>query len=126
LTPEVSAAVEEIRQTFVGHHMEIEDEAQGGAYVIVHDLEVGEHFKPEKVWLGCLITFQYPIADIYPHFTDPGLTRVDGASLGEGFSTTSWRERPAIQVSRRSNRWNAITDTAVGKLLKVLEWMKKR
>ena len=75
MTPEVSAAVEEIRQTFVGHHVEIEDEAQGGAYVIVHDLAVGEHFKPEKVWLGCLISFQYPIADIYPHFTDPGLTR---------------------------------------------------
>jgi hypothetical protein len=127
VTPEVKAAVEEIRQTFAGHGVEVEAEAQGGAYVIVHDLVVGDHYVPTTSWFGFLITFQYPHADVYPHFIDGALARADGKPHGGGFSAPSpWRERPAIQVSRRSNRWNPATDTPAGKLLKVLEWVKSQ
>jgi hypothetical protein len=124
VTPEVESAVAELRETFAGNRLEVEDEAQGGAYVIVHDVAVGPRFRPESIWLGFLISFQYPAADVYPHFTDAALTRADGSPLGTGLSTSSWRERPAIQLSRRSSRWNAATDSAAGKLLKIIEWMR--
>ena len=103
--------------------MEAEEESQGGAYVIVHDLDVGDRYKPDRVWLGFLIPFPYPAADIYPHFTDPGLARRRRFAR-RGLQPTTWRDGPALQVSRRSNRWNPATDTAAGKLLKVLEWMR--
>ncbi len=126
MTTEVADAVHEIRQTFAGHNVEIEEESQGGACVTVHDLEVGERYRPHRIWLGFLIPFQYPATDVYPHFTDPGLTWSDGVSLGEGFSVASWKGRPAMQISRRSNRWNPANDSAAAKLLKVLDWMKSR
>jgi hypothetical protein len=126
VTPEVAAAVEEIRQTFTGNPVEVEEEAQGGAYVIVRNLDVGERFKPAAIWLSFLISFQYPDSDVYPHFTDAGFARADGIALGAGFSGVTWREQSVLQVSRRSNRWNPAVDTAAGKLINVLEWMKSR
>jgi hypothetical protein len=126
MTPEVTQAVEEIRRTFDGRRVDVENEDQGGAYVVVHDLSLGPSYLPATSWCGFLVTFQYPYADVYPHFIDGGLRRSDGRPLGEGFSQTTWRGRAAVQVSRRSNRWNAAVDTAVGKLLKVLEWIRTR
>ncbi len=126
MNPEVSEAVEAVRRTFPEHRVEVEEEPQGGAYVVVHDLDIGGTFNPATTWIGFLITFQYPGADVYPHFTDPELRRAGGGALGEGITLGSWRGRPAVQVSRRSTRWNAARDTAAGKLLKVLEWMRVR
>ena len=55
MTPEVQAAVEEIRHAFAGHRVEVEEEAQGGAYVIVHDLVVGDRYSPATSWFGFVI-----------------------------------------------------------------------
>lgn len=125
MTPEVEAAVEGVRQTFPGHRLEVEPEVQGGAYVVVHELPLGGRYAPETSWFGFLITFQYPRADVYPHFIDGGVRRADGRPHGPGFSGPNpWRGRPALQVSRRSNRWDPALDTAAVKLLKVLEWVR--
>jgi hypothetical protein len=125
VTPEVQTAVEEIRQTFAGHRVDVEEESQGGAYVIVHDLVVGERYTPTTSWFGFLITFQYPRADVYPHFMDGALCRMDGKSHPTGISgPTQWQSRSVLQISRKSNRWNPAVDTAAAKLLKVLDWVK--
>jgi hypothetical protein len=127
MTPEVEQAVEEIRTSFEGHRVDVESEPQGGAYVIVYDLSVGDHYVPATTWFGFLITFQYPRADVYPHFIDAQLQRADGRAHGAGFSgPTQWRDRQAIQISRRSNRLNPAVDTAATKLAKVIEWMKSQ
>ena len=49
-----------------------------------------------QVWIGFRITFQYPYADVYPHFTNANLARSDGRSLGGGFGTATFRDQPAI------------------------------
>jgi hypothetical protein len=127
MTPEVAAAVEEIRRTFPDHQVEVREEAQGGAYVVLHGVPLGDRYDPKVSWVGFLITFQYPHADVYPHFVAGKLSRIDKAPLGAGFSgPTEWQGLTAVQVSRRSNRWNAAVDTAAGKLLKVLEWVRSR
>ena len=79
-----------------------------------------------EIWLGFHITFQYPYADVYPHFTNADLARSDGGHLEGGFGTASFQGQPAIQISRRSNRLNPETDTAALKLLKVVTWMKNQ
>ena len=127
MCPEVEAAIEELRRAFPSSAVEVvEEEPQGGAYVVVHNVFVGEQYEPSTTSAGFLITFQYPRADIYPLFFDQGLRRKDGRALGEGFSLQNWRNRPALQVSRRSNRLNPATDTAAVKLAKVLDWMRSR
>jgi len=127
MTPEVLAAIEEIRQTFPGHQVDVQPETQGGAHVIVHDLALGEGYKPALAWIGFVISFQYPRADVYPHFLDGNVRRADGKPHGLGlYGPITWRERSAIQLSRRSRQWNPAVDTAAAKLLKVLEWVKSR
>ena len=92
--------------------------------MVVRGIALGGPYVQAEVWIGFRITFQYPHADVYPHFTNAELARSDGNDLGGGFGTATFRGQPAIQISRRSNRLNPNTDTAALKLLKVIRWMK--
>ncbi|MBD2166419.1 hypothetical protein H6G04_18650 [Calothrix membranacea FACHB-236] len=128
MTPEIEQAIAEIQIAFPEHPIGVEAESQGGAYVIVNNLLIGEQYLPSTSWVGFLITFQYPHADVYPHFIDGQLRRVDGSLIqGNGLSgSMTWQERQAIQVSRRSNRLNPAIDTAATKLAKVLTWLRNQ
>src|SRR4051794_31112014 len=127
MTPEVILAVEEIHAAFDGHKIDIEEETQGGAYVTLHGAAIGPRFQPDVSWVGFLITFQYPRADVYPHFIDGGVSVVGGSSYPGGITAGhNWRGKNALQVSRKSNRWNATVDTAALKLAKVLEWLRRQ
>ncbi|MDZ8091601.1 MAG: hypothetical protein RMZ42_06635 [Nostoc sp. DedQUE05] len=128
MTPEVKQAIAEIKQAFPEHPVDIEAESNGGAYIIVNNVLIGEQYIPSTSWVGFVITFQYPHADVYPHFIDGGLRRVDGGLIkGDGLSGPNpWRNRPAIQVSRRSKRLNPAIDTAATKLTKVISWLRSR
>jgi hypothetical protein len=74
----VAEALVEIRASFRAHRVDFEPDGQGGTFVRVHDLEFGHAFVPSQSWVGFQITFQYPFADIYPHYLQPDLTRADG------------------------------------------------
>ena len=129
MTAAVQQVIEEIRAAFPGHKVDVEPDADGGAYVKVHDLVLGDKYEPSASWFAFRITFQYPFADIYPHFCIPTLKRKDGRSLGGGFNLNNqWQTpkaaEPAIMLSRRSNRLNPETDTAALKLAKVLDWIR--
>lgn len=128
MTPEVAEAVQEIKDAFPNGAVEAHEDGSGGAFVIVDPVEPGTSFSPDETWIGFHISFQYPVADCYPHFVRPDLSRKDGAPLGEAMSigSFSFDGRPAIQLSRRSNRLNPATDTAEIKLWKVLEWLRSR
>ena len=125
IVPGVTKAIEEIRCTFDRCVVEAQADGSGGAVVVVKGISMGCPYVQTKVWIGFQITFQYPYADVYPHFTNADLARSDGGGLGGGFGTGAFRGQPAIQVSRRSNRLNPETDTAALKLLKVIRWMKR-
>ncbi len=124
MTPEVEEAILELKEAFPGHAVEVTPDADGGAYVVIQDLPLGPKYTPECAWVGFVIGFQYPSADVYPLFTEPTLARVDGASLGDGFQQpVDWQGRKSTQISRRSNALNPAEDTALLKLYKVLEWL---
>ena len=124
IAPPIAKAIDELRATFDQCYVEAEADGSGGAYVVVKDIPLGFPYIQTDIWVGFQITFQYPYADVYPHFTDPNLARKDGAGLGSGFGSAQFRGQPAIQISRRSNKLNPTTDTATLKLLKVLQWLK--
>jgi hypothetical protein len=124
MTPEIAAAVEEIRAGLPGHGVECSEDGQGGVYVIVRDLDIGEKYVPTRTWCGFQITFQYPRADVYPHFLDGKIVRADGKVHGAGIGAGTWQNLSVLQLSRRSNRWDAEVDTAATKLAKVLDWFR--
>jgi hypothetical protein len=122
----VERGIVEIRETFEGHPIDVREDGQGGAVVRVHDLHVGDQYEPSVSWVEFVLTFQYPAADVYPHFLVPDLRRKDRNPLGDGFGQVTWNSASATQVSRRSNRMNAAVDTAAIKLTKVLQWTRSR
>ena len=126
IMPAVARAIGEIRCTFEGCGVEVEKDGSGGAFVVVTGIRLGCPYVQTEVWIGFQITFQYPYADVYPHFTNADLARRNGAGLGKGFGSGSFRGQLAMQISRRSTRLNPQTDTAALKLLKVVRWLKSR
>ena len=119
----VQGAVDQLRAAFPENRIEIQEDGQGGAWVIIEDLRVGAMYTPETTWIGFRITFQYPNADVYPHFVRGDLTRKDLRPLGDGISGGHrFLGRGALQLSRRSKRLNPATDTALLKLMKVMDW----
>lgn len=126
LTAEVDDAIDEIRRHFDQTVTTVVEDGQGGAYVFVEDVDLGGKYSPARSWIGFHVTFQYPYSDVYPHFVRGDLARADGTGLGEAMSSGQFQGRQAIQVSRRSNHLNPATDTALLKLLKVLDWMQSR
>ncbi len=123
LTDEVRKAIQELRASFADHHVDVEEDGQGGAYVTVHDLDFGARLSPARGWLGFIVGFHYPAADVYPLFGPP-LTMADGSTLTGPFQGAKWRDKPSTQISRRSNARRDEVDTAATKLTKVLEWLR--
>lgn len=126
LKEEIARSIAEIEQAFTGCPVTATPDGEGGAFVVVDALDPGERYVQRATWCGFRITFQYPYADVYPHFVRADLSRVDGQPLGEATSMNSFQGQPAIQLSRRSNRRDAAMDTAARKLLRVLEWLRSR
>jgi len=125
LTPEVQEAICEVQAAYPDHNVAVEPDGQGGAYLVVQDLFLGDQYLPATSWVGFHIGFQYPRSDVYPHFIGGDVTRADGRAHGKGFSgPNEWQGHRALQISRRSNRWDPATDTAVVKLVKILEWVR--
>lgn len=124
MVPAVEKAIAELRSTFQDCAVEAEPDGSGGTYVVVRGISLGAPYAQAETWIGFQITFQYPYADVYPHFTRPDLVRSDGRPLGAGLGAAQFRNQQAVQISRRSNKLNPATDTAALKLLKVLKWLR--
>lgn len=126
MTPEVKAAVEEIREAFPAASVTALEDGGGGAHVTVDPVKLSDVYTQDQTWVRFHITFQYPYADVYPHFIRPDLTRKDGKPLGDGMSVIDLpnNQGRAVQISRRSNKLNPESDTALVKLLKVLHWVR--
>ncbi|MCQ9163107.1 hypothetical protein [Arthrobacter sp. STN4] len=126
---EVETAVEELREAFPDSTVTAVADSEGGAYVTVDPVELGEQYVQGTSWIKFHITFQYPYSDVYPHFVVPNLQRKDGASLGEGLQpsvTFTGDGTTGTQISRRSNKLNPAIDTAALKLAKVLHWLRSQ
>ncbi len=126
MLPEVEEAVAEVRSAFPANEVQAVTLEDGGAEVTVEGVDLGERYEPRTTFVGFRIDRLYPHSDVYPHFLRPELRKANGAALPSPgmIPNQQWRGQPAIMVSRRSTRWNPNRDTAVGKLHKVLEWIR--
>lgn len=126
MNSDVQEAIAELRRAFPNAEVTANDDGQGGAYVIVDPVDLGERFVPQQSWVGGHISGLYPNADIYPLFIDAAVRRADGRGFEAPIThNASFGGRPAIQVSRRNNQIQSCPQTAVGKFLKVLDFLEK-
>ncbi|GAA4481261.1 E2/UBC family protein [Microbacterium panaciterrae] len=130
LIEDIQTAIGELSVTFPGSSITVEESGDGSAWVRLEPVPTGKAFTPSTTWLLFQIPYNYPDADIYPHFVTPNLKRADGALLGEGLhqpvGAGPGGAIQATQVSRRTNQLDAGTHTAAGKALKVLQWLEER
>lgn len=126
ILPEVEEAVAEIRAAFSGKEIQVVTSPDGGAEVTIEGIDLGERYEPRKSFVGFRIHSTYPFSQVYPHFLRPDLRKASGTPLPTPGMThgQQWRGQPAIMVSRSSRNWDPSRDTAVGKLYKVLEWVR--
>lgn len=122
LTPEVRCALEELGRSFSKSPVTVQEDGSGGA-VVVLTVPLGPPFEQLETWIGFHVTFQYPSATVYPHFVRPDLKRLDGKPHGAGISPATFRNGPALQLSRRTKPEGAGVETALLKLHKVLDWL---
>jgi len=125
-TKAVAKAVAELQAGAPEVEWHIGGDGQGGAVMIGEGLDLGGVWSQPSTWIGFRIPFNYPYADVYPHFVRGDLARRDGGGLGEAMSVTVFEGRPAVQISRRSSRRDPGVETALIKLLKVTEWLRTR
>ncbi|WP_328531261.1 hypothetical protein OG984_09080 [Nocardioides sp. NBC_00368] len=118
----VDVAIDQIHEQFATHAVDVVREPGGDATIIIDEVMIGEQYEPSTTWLGFRISAAYPNADVYPHYLGP-VSRRDGAAHGDAFQNVIWRDRSALQISRRSNGWNPRRDTAALKAVKVLAWL---
>lgn len=126
LAPTVITAIETLQATFDKSEIHVQSDGAGGARLYLEPIEVGPKYMPSSTWLGGHLVAQLPYADIYPLFARGDLARRDGKPLGAGLSSGhAFLNRPAVQISRRSNRKDPSVETAADKFLKVLEWLSR-
>jgi hypothetical protein len=138
MKPDVALAVAELEAALIGSAVRVKEDRDGGAYVVVDNVAVGDSFSPRSSWVGFHVVWTYPDSDVYPHYISADLKYVgSGATpnqhpegnlpvaLTRG-ATMPGFDLPAIQVSRRSNHRNADTDTASQKLLRIIDFLRTR
>lgn len=124
MSPEVEEAISDIRAAYSSTQVNVFEDGDGGAEVVVRSVPLASIYKQNETWIGFHITHTYPYADVYPHFVCANLQRTNGQPLGQGISSEGrFRNEAATQLSRRSNSHNPATDTALLKLQKVLRWL---
>ena len=123
---EVKRAIEELQSCFSDAEVAWEGTTDGGAIVTVTPVHLGPQYVPQETWIKFAISFQYPLADVYPLYVQPDLARSDGHPHGEGITQATFHGEPALQLSRRSNHLNPEVDTAALKVTKVIQWLKEK
>lgn len=135
VTPEIEAAITEVKDEHPDASVTFVADGDGGAFVTIERLALGPQYTQPTTWMKFHITVNYPVADVYPHFIDPAVRLTaaehpENTPLGEGTALGNFQfagaELHAIQVSRRSNCLNPEIDTAALKLAKVIFWLETR
>lgn len=123
----VVEAIEGLKLAFPDAAIETHEDGAGGARVIVHPVTLGAGFAPQTTWMGGHITAQCPYADIYPIFIGSDVHRTSGRQFEAPVTAGhNFNGRPALQISRRTNRLEPTLQTAAIKFQKVLHWFNSQ
>lgn len=129
LSVELGRAISELEATFPDASIEVTADERGGAWVTVPEIHLGPRWDPPTTWMAFHLAPNYPYADVYPLFMDGACRLASDGSLPAAVTanaSTPTHEEPCLQVSRRSNHWDPLRDTAAIKVIKVRDWLASR
>jgi|GEM_PF-1023066 len=134
---EVETALAELEEKSPGGAVRHLEDGEGGAWVVIPDVDIGPNFSPSKSAVGFHVTSAYPEAIPYPHIIDAGILYTgdeprpnihpDGnlpAAMTRGTFTVLNEPKEGIQVSRSSPSRDPLGDTALAKLMRVLNFLR--
>jgi hypothetical protein len=122
MTAEVAAAIDELEEAFGS--VKSEPDGEGGAYVTVLELDIGERWLPSVIPLTFQLAFNYPHAAVYPYFAPGDLRRADGGARPGAMQQVEWRGSARVQISLRANAWSPAHDSAAGAVAQVRHYLK--
>ncbi|MES2056057.1 MAG: hypothetical protein V4564_08975 [Pseudomonadota bacterium] len=126
MNQDVTQAIAELKRAFPASELEVIDDGEGGAKFVLSNVDLGARYSPRNAWVGGHIPALYPYADIYPLFMDATVRRVDGVPFEAPIThDANFVGRTAIQISRRNNQAQQFSQTAVGKMLKIIDFLEK-
>jgi hypothetical protein len=83
-----------LRRCFPDTQLDVLPEGNGGAYVFVSPVDLGEKFEPRTTWMGAHLTPQLPYSDVYPLFIGADVKRRDGQAFVGGRRLKAATPRP--------------------------------
>ena len=126
MNADVSTSIEELKRQFSDSAFTLREDGQGGAYVLIEPVTLGQKYMPAKSWIGFHIPAQYPYADIYPVFIDENVVRINGVPFSAPVTSGhKFEGRPAIQISRRNSAAQNGMQKASTKVLKIMDFLEK-
>jgi hypothetical protein len=121
VSAEVAEGVRQLEMAFpdqVSH----EPDGQGGTYVTVGDIQLGDGWTEVAAPLTLHLAYNYPAAAPYPFYL-PARVEPNG-TWPEALQRVHWRDTDVLQVSLRHNSWDPGRDTAVGSVFQVRDWLR--
>lgn len=118
---DVGEGVRQLAETFPDR-VSYEADGQGGAYVTVANIELGESWGMPVAPLSFHLAYNYPAAAPYPFYLPAGTE--PNSDWPNGLQRVQWRERAVVQVSLRHNSWDPARDSAVGSVFQVRDWLR--
>jgi hypothetical protein len=123
---EVATGIDDLKRQFGSAQFTIREDGQGGAYVVMDPINLGEKFTPQTSWMGFHIPAQYPYADIYPVFISANVQRANGKPFEVPVTPGhTFEGRPALQISRRNSAAQNGLQKVSTKILKVLDFLER-
>lgn len=123
LTPEIEAALSELREAFPGK-VSHGDDGQGGVDVTVADLELGPRWERPRAALTFNLAYNYPFTPIYPYYLPEGTSPIGG--WPQALQNVAWKGANVVQVSLRFTTWDPSRDNAVGCVYETRRWLQEQ
>lgn len=129
MTDEQADALADVKATFCGYEVDHEETGDGGLWVILRQIVIGEGWNRPIVDLAIKLQMTFPTTPPYPFYCEPGLARTNGqvfsptqttnVDIGDGVQRT--------QISLRINnqeRFDTDHETLAGRFAAVIDWLR--
>jgi hypothetical protein len=129
MTEEQADALADVNATFPEYQVDHEETADGGVWVILRQVAIGDGWNCPVIDLAVKLQLTYPTTPPYPFYCEPGLARTNGhvfsptqttgVDVGDGVQRT--------QISLRINNqehFDTANETLSGRFVAVIDWLR--
>ena len=129
MTEEQADALADVKATFREYQVDDDETADGGLWVILRQVAIGDGWNYPIVDLAVKLQLTYPTTPPYPFYCQPGLARTNGqvfsptqttnVDIGDGV--------PRSQISLRINNQESFdteNETLSGRFAAVIQWLR--